>query len=108
MASRILSFKASCWIFHHDNAPAHSSMLVREFWAKNSTVIMSQYSTDLASDDFFVFPKLKIAIKAKRFATIEDKKFYLFFDHTSYIPTYVCKLISIMLEIFRQFLLLTF
>ncbi|KAG5330275.1 SETMR methyltransferase, partial [Acromyrmex charruanus] len=46
---------------HHDNAPAHTSLLVREFLAKNNTLMMPQppYSPDLAPCDFFLFPKLK-------------------------------------------------
>ena len=50
-------------------------MLVLEFLAKNKTVIMPQppYSPDLAPVEFFLFPKLEIPMKAKRFATIEDR-----------------------------------
>ena len=61
---------------HHDNAPAHSSLLVRNFLAKNNTVIMPQppYSPDLAPCDFFLFPKLKRPMKGRRFATIEEIK----------------------------------
>ena len=33
-------WKKQSWILHHDNAPAHTSMHVREFLAKNKTVIM--------------------------------------------------------------------
>ncbi|CAD7002724.1 unnamed protein product [Ceratitis capitata] len=43
------------WLLHHDNAPAHTSLLVRDFLAKNNTIMMPQppYSPDLASCDFF-------------------------------------------------------
>ena len=59
-----------------DNAPAYTTMLVREFLAKNKTIIMPQpsYSPDLASADFVLFPKLKTPVKGKRFATIEEIK----------------------------------
>ncbi|KAA1414165.1 hypothetical protein F0U44_22385, partial [Nocardioides humilatus] len=69
-------WKKQSWILHHDNAPAHTSMLVREFLAKNKTVIMPQppYSPHLAPADFFLFPKLKTPMKGKRFATIEAIK----------------------------------
>ena len=69
-------WKNQSWILHHDNAPAHISMLVREFLAKNKTVIMPQplYSLDLVTADFFLFLKLKTPIKGKRFATIEEIK----------------------------------
>ena len=56
-----------------DNAPAHTLMLVHEFFAKNKIVIISQ-PPDLALADFFLFPKLKRAMKGKRFATIEEIK----------------------------------
>ena len=51
-------------------------MLVREFLAKNKTLIMPQppYSPDLIAADFFLFPKLKIPMKRKRFATIVEIK----------------------------------
>lgn len=58
------------------NSSAHTSLLVREFLAKNKTVIMPQppNSPDLASADFFLFPKLKTPMKGKRFDTIEEIK----------------------------------
>ena len=65
-------WKNQSLILHHDNALAHISMLLREFLAKNKTIIMPQppYSTDLAPADFSLFPKLQILMKGKRFATI--------------------------------------
>ena len=59
---------------YHDYAPAHTSMLVREFLVKNKTVIMPQppYSPELDPADFFLFPKLKTPMKGKRFVTIEE------------------------------------
>ena len=69
-------WKKNSWFLHHDNAPAHSSLLVRNFLAKNNSVIMppSPYSPDLAPCDFFQFPKLKRPMKGRRFATIEEIK----------------------------------
>ena len=51
-------------------------MLVREFLAKEKTVIMPQppYSQDLTPADFILFPQLKTPMKGKRFATIEEIK----------------------------------
>ena len=68
-------WKNNSWLLHHDNAPAHSSLLVHNFFAKNNTVIMLQppYSPDLALCDFFLFPRLKRPMKG-RFATIEEIK----------------------------------
>ena len=61
---------------HHDNVPAHTSLLVREFLAKNNTVTMPQlpHSPDMAPCDFFLFPKTKITLKRRRFTAIDDIK----------------------------------
>ena len=61
---------------HHDNAPAHTSLLVREFLAKNNTVTMPQppYSPDMGPCDFFLFQKIKRTFKARRFTAIDDIK----------------------------------
>ena len=61
---------------HHDNAPAHTSKAVREYLAKNVTVIMPQppYSLDLAPADILLFQKLKTTMKGNHFATIEEIK----------------------------------
>ena len=57
-------WKNQSWILHRDKASAHTSMLVREFLAKNKAVIMPQppFSSDLAPANFFLFPKLKTPI----------------------------------------------
>ena len=69
-------WKNQSWIWHHDNAPAHTSMLVCEFLAKHKTVIMPQpsYSLDLVPADFILFPKLQTPIKLKHFAAIVEIK----------------------------------
>ena len=56
------------WLLHHDNAPAHSSNLVQNFLAKHKIVQLCQPPY---SPDFWMFPKLKIALKEKRFDDIE-------------------------------------
>ena len=57
------------WLLHHDNAPAHNALGIWKFLAKNNIVVLEQppYSPDLAPCDFFLFPKLKEAIKETRF-----------------------------------------
>ena len=69
-------WKNNSWLLHHDNAPAHSSLLVHNFFIKNNTVIMPQppYSLDLAPCDFFLFPRFKRPMKGRRFATFEEIK----------------------------------
>jgi transposase len=61
-------------MLHHDNAPAHASLLIREFFTNHETTVVRQppYSPDLAPADFFLFPKLKFSLKGRRFQTIEE------------------------------------
>ncbi|UYV76121.1 hypothetical protein LAZ67_13002655 [Cordylochernes scorpioides] len=69
-------WKNKNWLLHHDNAPAHTSLLVRDFLAKNNTLMMPQppYTPDLAPCDFFLFPKLKRPMKGRRYATLDEIK----------------------------------
>jgi transposase len=48
-----------------DNAPAHSSLLIRDFLTKHETTLVPQpaYSPDLAPADIFLFTKLKSILK---------------------------------------------
>ena len=61
-------------IIHHDNAPAHRSFKIQQFLAKNNMIVIPHppYSPDLAPCDFFLFPKLKLWMKGRRFDTIEE------------------------------------
>ncbi|UYV84670.1 hypothetical protein LAZ67_X003052 [Cordylochernes scorpioides] len=69
-------WKNKNWLLHHDNAPAHTSLLVCDFLAKNNTLMMPQppYSPDLAPCDFFLFPKLNKLMKGRRYATLDEIK----------------------------------
>jgi transposase len=51
------------WIVHHNNAPAHKALSVKEFLAKEYTTEIDQptYSPDLVPKGFWLFPKLKSA-----------------------------------------------
>jgi hypothetical protein len=57
------------WLLHHNNAPAHTALLGRQFLAKHSILTLPQppYSPDLSPSTFFLFPKLKITPKGRRF-----------------------------------------
>ena len=59
---------------HHDNAPAQTSLLIREFLAKNNTMPQPPYSPDMAPCHFFLFPKIKRTLKGRRFTAIDDIK----------------------------------
>lgn len=69
-------WKNNSWILHHDNAPCHKAIIVTEFLTKNSTNIIDQapYSPDMAPCDFFLFPKLKLPLRGRRFESIEAIK----------------------------------
>lgn len=69
-------WKDNSWILHHDNAPSHTSLIVRDFLTKHGTTVIAQapYSPDLAPCDFFLFPKLKLPLRGKRFDSIESVK----------------------------------
>jgi len=57
-----------------DNAPAHRSVLVRSFFAKNNetTAQHPPYSLDLNPTDFYLFPHLKSAFMGRRFREVAD------------------------------------
>jgi transposase len=65
---------AGSWLLHHNNVPAHTTLSIRKFFAKHSipTIPQSPYSPDLSPPYFFLFPKLKITLKGRRFQTVED------------------------------------
>jgi len=58
----------------HDNAPAHRSVLVKYFSAKNyvTTLAYTPYSPDPAQADFYLFPQLKSALKGRCFSDATD------------------------------------
>ncbi len=67
-------YRSGDWFLLHDNAPAHTAILVAQFLAKRKVTAITHppYSPDLAPADFFLFPKLKNAMKGDHFADIPD------------------------------------
>lgn len=57
------------WILHQDNAPAHNALSMKRYLAARSTPVLEHapYSPDLAPCDFYLFPKIKSALKGTRF-----------------------------------------
>ena len=55
-------------------APTHASRLMQSFVAKRQITQVTQpdYSLDLAPCDFWLFPKLKLPLKGKRFQTVDE------------------------------------
>jgi len=64
------------WILHQDNAPAHTALSVKRYLAAKGTPVLEHapYSPDLAPCDFFLFPKIKSALKGIRFESMEEVK----------------------------------
>jgi len=62
------------WLFHDDNAPSHRALVTCEFLAQNSIITLPHppYSPDLAPCDFFLFPKMKLQLKGRRFDRVEE------------------------------------
>ena len=61
------------WFLLHNNAPAHRSVLVKDFLAKNSVITLEHppYSPELAPTDFYLFPRLKSALKGYCFVMLQ-------------------------------------
>ena len=69
------SWAGKTWILHHDDTPAHTSLSMKQFLVSKEIITLDHppYSPDLASCDFFLFPKLKI-LKGTRFDGVDDIK----------------------------------
>ena len=67
-------FAKNSRILNHDNAPAHTALSVRQFLATKQITLLEHpaYSPDLATSDFFLFPKIKEILKGKHFDYIYD------------------------------------
>ncbi len=64
------------WFFHWDNAPVHTTNVVKEFLAKKTSNCSPTppYSPDLAPADYFLFPKLKKELAGNTMTQEEFKK----------------------------------
>ncbi|EGI61317.1 FLJ37770-like protein [Acromyrmex echinatior] len=58
----------------YDNAPSHTAFIVANYLARSNTPVIPQppYSPDLASCDFFLFPRLKRELKGKHWESVEN------------------------------------
>ena len=58
-------WRTTRWFLLHDNAPAHRSVLAKDFLAKNNVTTLKHrpYSPDLTPADFYLFPRLKSVVK---------------------------------------------
>ena len=73
---RRASWAQKTLILHHDNAPAHTALSVKQFLVLKeiTTLHHPSYSSDLAPCDFFLFPKLKSILKGTCFEGVVDIK----------------------------------
>jgi transposase len=56
-------------VLHHNNAPAHTALPVREFLVNKQINVMEyrKYSPDRAPSDFILFLKIKRTLKGRQF-----------------------------------------
>jgi hypothetical protein len=62
------------WIIRYDNAPVHKALSVKQFLAQKSFIDVEHppHSHHLAPNDLWLFPKIKSALKGRRFQDTED------------------------------------
>jgi hypothetical protein len=67
-------WRTNNWILHHDNAPTYTALAVQHFLAPKTLTVIPHppYLRDLAPCDFFLFPKMNIKLKRRRFDTVEE------------------------------------
>lgn len=65
------SERNSC-LLHRGNASAHTSLLVREFLAKNNTQNDAPASPGMSN--FLLFPKIKRTLNGRCFSSVDDIK----------------------------------
>jgi len=69
-------WKNGSWVLHQDNAPAHNALSVKVFLTKHKIIVLEHppYSPDLAPCDFFLFVKIKSALKGNSFEPVDSVK----------------------------------
>lgn len=74
--NRVRPTIAGNWKLHHDNAPSHTSSKVTAYLTQIGvpTIPQPPYSPDMAPADFFLFPKVKSALKGHHHGTISVVK----------------------------------
>ena len=67
-------WRNNTWLLQHDNVPVHATLLTRRFLTANNMVVMPHppYQHNIEPSHFFLFPKLKMKIKGRRFQTLEE------------------------------------
>jgi len=67
-------WRNNSWAQHHDNAPAHVPLVVKQFLASTNMAVIPHpsYLPDLVPCDFFLFPKMKLKLKGWRFDSVKE------------------------------------
>jgi hypothetical protein len=66
-------WRTNSWFLLHDNVPVHRSVLVHDFLAENNvTTLEHSYIPDLAPTYFYLFHRLKAALKGRCFYDAND------------------------------------
>jgi len=67
-------WRANSWFLHHNSAPAHRSVLVNDFLSKNTETTLEhpQCSPNLAGFNFYLFTRMKSALKGRCFCDTAD------------------------------------
>jgi hypothetical protein len=73
---RLELWKKESWILHQDYAPALSSYTMKQFVADKCIPILKTLicSPDLATCDFYLFPKMKSVQKGTNFQSVNKTK----------------------------------
>jgi hypothetical protein len=71
---RSVKWRNNYWALHHDNLPAHMLALVRQLLTSTKTIVIPHppCSPDLAPCDFFLFTKMKLKLRGRRFENIDE------------------------------------
>jgi hypothetical protein len=69
-------FANNSWILYHDNAPAHTTLSVRDFLATHQIHVLEHpaYIPYLAPNDFLLFRKMKEILKLSHLDGIDDMR----------------------------------
>ena len=67
---------AYAWTIHHDKAPVHAALSIRQFLAEKNTATLEHppYSSDVALCGFFLFPKITSVLKKTHFSDVDSIK----------------------------------
>jgi histone-lysine N-methyltransferase SETMAR len=67
-------WRTNDWVLHSDDPRPHTAYIVQEFLAERKMTVVPYppHSPDLAPSDLFLFFKMNIELKRRRFDTVED------------------------------------